>query len=614
MSLTQQVTDPAAKVSQIQQLANLGGQAFCEKWLELQCNILIGAEFGTLLEFKSSTGLFKPVASWPVSADRLDEISELVEEVIEQESGLITHLDREDKDDNTFGIAYPLRSGDSLRYIVAIIISTDDKRILKYSMQQLEWGCAWLELSDHRLKNDLSESRNREISKSISLLAHVLSEETGDAAALRLVTEIADVFSADRVSIGFIKNKQVRVAQVSHTISFGKRMNIIQCIEAAMNEAVDQHGIISFPPAIDSDTGIVVAHTKLHEATGKSQILTVPLYVNDDVIGAITLERASGKAFTNEETVYCESITAIAVSAVVEKKENDRNIFIKLLHSFHDFISSIFGAGYLVQKLLLMIAIGIVVFFSIATKTYNLSADARLQGEITRAIVAPFDGYIDAAMVRAGDRLAQGDTIVSLDIRDYYLEKLRWSSEIEKLERQRQEAMAGSERAAVNVLGAQLQQAQIQLDMVEMQIDRAVIRAPFAGLVVTGDLSQRLGGAVEKGELLFELSPLDRYRVNLQVRENRIADVKTGQEGSLYLSALPERPFKFTVNRISPVNITEAGQTYFIVEARLHDIEPELQVGMEGIGQIRIDERKIISIWTMDLIDWLRLQFWSLPI
>jgi hypothetical protein len=32
---------------------------------------------------------------------------------------------------------------------------------------------------------------------------------------------------------------------------------------------------------------------------------------------------------------------------------------------------------------------------------------------------------------------------------------------------------------------------------------------------------------------------------------------------------------------------------------------------MEGIGKIAIDRRKLIWIWTHELIDWLRLKLWA---
>jgi hypothetical protein len=41
-------------------------------------------------------------------------------------------------------------------------------------------------------------------------------------------------------------------------------------------------------------------------------------------------------------------------------------------------------------------------------------------------------------------------------------------------------------------------------------------------VVVKGDLSQSLGAAVERGNVLFELAPLDSYRVIMKVDERDI--------------------------------------------------------------------------------------------
>ena len=272
----------------------------------------------------------------------------------------------------------------------------------------------------------------------------------------------------------------------------------------------------------------------------------------------------------------------------------------------------VFGPDHLLLKCSILLLIGMGVFFYTATSTYNLSADAKLKGEMLRAIVAPYDGYIDSTHARAGDRVIENEVLVTLDIRDFTLEKLKWLSQVEKLKRQRQEALADRDRAGLNVISAQLDQAEIQLELVEKRIERASLKSPFDGTVVSGDLSQRLGGTVSLGDLLFEISPLDDYRVDLMIKENRIADIEIGQTGLLYLSAIPEKPYDFKIIRITPTTVPEDKQTFFMVEAELIEFDKELQIGMEGIAQVEIDERKLISIWSRDFVDWLRLQFWSL--
>jgi hypothetical protein len=59
--------------------------------------------------------------------------------------------------------------------------------------------------------------------------------------------------------------------------------------------------------------------------------------------------------------------------------------------------------------------------------------------------------------------------------------------------------------------------------------------ADFDGVVVLGDLSQSLGSPVEKGQVLFEVAPLNSYR-ELRVDERDIAEVAVGQRGPLLLT------------------------------------------------------------------------------
>ena len=98
-----------------------------------------------------------------------------------------------------------------------------------------------------------------------------------------------------------------------------------------------------------------------------------------------------------------------------------------------------------------------------------------------------------------------------------------------------------------------------QLQLVEGQLARTRIVAPFSGLVTSGDLRQRLGGSVAKGEVLFEVAPLNAYRMILEVDERRIADVKTDQRGVAVLSALPNEHFEFVVRKVTPIAMGTGG-------------------------------------------------------
>jgi len=224
--------------------------------------------------------------------------------------------------------------------------------------------------------------------------------------------------------------------------------------------------------------------------------------------------------------------------------------------------------------------------------------------------VAPFDGFVREAPVRAGFIVKQGQTLAVLDERDLLVERQRWLSEREQHLARYRDGLAKHERANANVALAQVREAEAQLALVEEKLSRATIVAPFDGVVVSGDLSQLLGSPVEQGKLLFEVAPLDAYRVILKVEDRDIRDVRVGQEGKLMLTGLAGEALAFAVHNISMAE-AEDGRNVFRVEARLERSDLKLRPGMEGVGKIDVGRQSYAWIWTHRLTDWLRLQLWT---
>ena len=229
-----------------------------------------------------------------------------------------------------------------------------------------------------------------------------------------------------------------------------------------------------------------------------------------------------------------------------------------------------------------------------------------------RAITAPINGYVKQANFRAGDYVKKGQVIGRFDDRDLKLERVKLASQREQYIRQYREAMANHERAQAEIVSAQIAQSEAQLALVDEQLARTLMVAPFDGLIVSGDLSQSLGSPVERGQVLFEIAPRDDYRVALQIDERDISQVAVGQHGELTVASIPGKRFGFAVSKVTPVNTAKEGRNFFRVEASLSQPPgPRLRPGMEGVGKIDIDERKLVWIWTHRFTDWVRLTLWS---
>ena len=588
---------------------------FCRIWLALLCSITSISVQGLLVLSNSGDNTFHPVAKWPEDGGNDPErLAEISERVIEERCGLLLELKPEghynDAPASNYGVAFPIIMDDQLYGLVALEVLAETEDQLKSVMGHLQWGVGWMELMFRR-RNAIEDKASLERLKSaVDIMACVLSEKTFNGSSMSFVTEMATYLECDRVSLGFILKKNIKIQAVSHSTQIADRMNLMRAIRLAMDEAVTQRKDIYYPPSAH-DHLIVREHESLARQHGAGYILTIPFYGDDKYYGVLTLERSKTSPFKDEEAKYCHSIASLILPVLEIRRQKDRPILFQIWDMFKTQLSRLIGSEYTGRKLLALLMIALVIFFSLKKDDYKISANTVLEGAVKRVIVAPFAGYVEDAPVTAGDLVDSGTDMCILDERELRLERINWLSKRTQYQRQYQEALANHDRAEAEIIKAQLDQATAQLDLVESQLERTRITAPFRGIVLSGDLSQRLGGAVEKGEILFEIAPLDAYRIILEVDERRITDVKVGQSGQMILSALPREKIGFTVEKITPISTAKEGLNYFRVEAKPLSVSERLRPGMEGIGKIHVDRRNMFTIWTRDLREWIKLRIWA---
>lgn len=581
---------------------------YASAWLALQCSMIEGVRTG-LLAMKSPADSWLPIAGWPAIGDS-PHLQEIIEQVAQDRCGVVSELVRPGGSGIWYGIGYPALVDEELLAVVALELAVEDASALTRAMERLQWGVSWLELYGRRRSREEGKAALTRLQTSFDLLAGVLTEESFANACMAFATSLANEFGCDRVSIGFCQGERVKVEALSHSAQLGNRMKLIRCIGIAMDEALLQRQEVLYPAPAGTMT-ILQAHAELATAFGAGAILTFPLYGREEAyFGAVVLER-QGEPFARDEVDRCRSLVALTAPVLKDKRLNSQPLWRQAARAARIQIGRVIGPGYLGRKFAGAALVFLLLFFTLAEGDYRLSADTTIEGAVRRVLVAPFNGYIEESTVRAGDEVKEGALLCTLDDRDLRLERLNLLSKRSQTQRQYQEALAKGNRAETNILKAQAEQVDAQIELIESQLGRTRIVAPFDAIVLKGDLTQRLGAMVEQGEVLFEVAPLDAYRVILEVDESRIADVQLQQKGVLVLTSLPDAKFNFTVEKVTPVSTAQDGGNFFRVEAQLAETELRLRPGMEGVGKIGVDRRKLISIWTRSMLEWLRLWFWK---
>ena len=446
----------------------------------------------------------------------------------------------------------------------------------------------------------------------LQFYASVVSHERFAVAATAFATEIAATLLFDRVSVGFMDGSgYAKVVAISHSADLESQTNIVRTIGEAMDEALEQSSTIVFPPPAGDRPQITLAHALLAKQHGGS-VCTIPLVANGRAFGAVTLQRASATPLRRHEIADCEHLACLVGPVLDLKRSNERPWYSRVAQRTRSGWQSLRAPGHIRLKAtvaVVTLALAVLLFLPV---TYHVSAPARLEGSIQRVLVAPVDGFLRQAHVRPGDNVKAGQVLVELAEQDLQLERRKRESELAQHENAYTAALARADRTQYAINQAKAAEAAAQLDLVEQQISRSRVQAPFDGIVIKGDLTQSLGAPVQRGETLLTIAPANQFRLIVDVDERDIAHVAPGQPGQLALGALPGNTLGFRVERVTPVATARDGRNFFEVVGELDAAAVQaLRPGLQGVAKIQAENRTLAWIWTHRFVDWLRITLWS---
>jgi hypothetical protein len=577
-------------------------------WLAIQCSQITGVQAGLLVVRNRRSGSFALAARWPAEKRSPAHLRAAAEKVAQDGRSVALQLGRKDAGDDAHTVlAQPIEVADQVEAVVVLEVDARPEAELEAALRQLGWGAAWVELDVGGGVGDTSQS----LVSLLELVAAPLEHERFQASATAFVTELATRFECERVSLGHHERGKSKLRALSHSAQFDHRADLTRRIEAAMDETIDHKGEILWPLPAGAPHAQTRAHAELARESDGGTICSMPIARGDDLCGVVTLERSGERPFTESELELIEPAVEMAGAILEIHRRDDRSIALKALDAARETTADFVGPRHVGLKLAIVSTLLLTLFLALANGDFRVTADTTLEARFLRAAVAPFDGYIMEAPKRAGDRVMEGDSLALLDDRDLTLEHAGYVGRLEQQEKQLRQALAERNSPDVRILTAKVDQVRAQRDLAADKLSRTRIFAHFDGIVVTGDLSQNLGSPVKRGDLLFEVAPLDEYRPVLEVDERDIDEVRVGQAGQLLLSAFPESPLTIRVEKITPVSTPKEGRNYFRVEAHIEDAPDLLRPGMEGVAKVEVDRRRMLWIWTHEIFDWLRLAFWN---
>jgi len=191
------------------------------------------------------------------------------------------------------------------------------------------------------------------------------------------------------------------------------------------------------------------------------------------------------------------------------------------------------------------------------------------------------EGRIAAILVREGALVGRGTPLFKVDDAELKAQVARAEADRDlarqslartrELLAQKASSQAELERAEAT---ARIDEAELQL--LKVRLERTVVRAPFAGVV--GERFVSLGDYVTTSTRLVSLQTVSPQRASFQVPERYADELRTGQQVTFRVAALPGREFTGKVDFVDPV-VQLPGRT-ITVKAVVPNPDRALQAGM----------------------------------
>jgi membrane fusion protein, multidrug efflux system len=191
------------------------------------------------------------------------------------------------------------------------------------------------------------------------------------------------------------------------------------------------------------------------------------------------------------------------------------------------------------------------------------------------------EGRLVQILVREGSLVGRGTPLFKIDDAELKAQVAQVTAERD-LARQslaRTRELLGqkaSSQAELERAEATMRSNEAQLALLNVRLERTLVRAPFAGVV--GQRFVSLGDYVTKDTKLAALQTVSPQRASFQVPERYADQLKVGQQVSFRVASLPGRTFSGKVDFVDPI-VQLPGRS-ITVKAQVPNPRRELQSGM----------------------------------
>lgn len=442
-------------------------------------------------------------------------------------------------------------------------------------------------------------------------VSHSIMNQSGfQQACTVMANEIAQRYNCTRVLVGWKKRGFVRLVAVSHLEEFSSDSPAVQQAESLFEEVVDQDAVIAVPQ-VQPYFVVDRAHKAYLLSHGLNQVVSLPIYLNDEIHGVITCEMQEG-TLTPAHHESLGMLIDIVSSWLEALNHRDAWFGERLAVRLRQFASNWISGEHLAFKAGMILLMLLVLLSLVVPWPYHVEGVATLQTDQVRFVSAPFDGVVREVLVKEGDTVKAGAPLAAMDTRELHLKKSQDEADIARHAREADKSRAQNALADMRISLSRVDELHAERERTEYNLKRATMTAPEDGVVVEADTRKLIGAPVAKGDVLLKVARVAQMYLTIKVQERDVDEISSHMHGRLVLVSRPDKIFNFTVDKLIPLaEVDQHDGNIFMVRAIIAE-QPEVwwRPGMSGVARIDAGKRTVAWILTHRVIDFIRMHLW----
>jgi len=445
-------------------------------------------------------------------------------------------------------------------------------------------------------------------SAAIELIARIQNAPTAEAARRMLVREIAESLGDVNVLLALPSGTHgtMHPAATSDDSLNLRDARIRQSIQAAADESVIRGELSVIPTDNVATRHALMAHRHAAEVCGAPAMASIQLRMpvqnsGSSEVQGVLLVLGENAVSTRAQRLLSTIAEPVATSLNIWKKTEKGGIC--------RFLDRIIGGFSSRKGLLTFIALTAIVGAMFMPTMYYVKCDCEVQPAQRRFVAAQFDGTLERAFVEPGDIVETDMLLARLDGREIRWELAALSADMNKAATEKAGYVATRDPGAARISELEVERLELKSRLLQHRSDKLEVRAPVAGIVISGDHKESEGMPVESGQTLFEIAPLERMTVDVRIPADEVALAKEGQVVELLFEAYPEQAWEGTIRRIHPRSETAERQHFFVAEVELDNAEALLRPGVEGRAAVTTKSHTLG--WNLFHRAWHRTVLWA---